>query len=476
LFFEHHRDSARAYDRSMFKAICGAASFIAVVGFLAGCGSVSAKPDPDAAVGAEDGTTGCTMNAQCTVTGKPVCETTTMVCVACTASDIGACSGTTPVCGTTNTCQACSAHSDCASSVCLPDGSCGAETDVAFLDAALGTGTSCTRAMPCAQMSAALATNHPYVKVSGTLNEPVTLADRNVTFLAEPGAILKNTSGNGLTITGSSHVEIYDLQISNSGTGINIPTGTTVSLFLSRAKVQNNANGGIVQESGTLNVTRSTIASNTGAGGIFSHDTTVSVTASTISSNSGGEGIIYYGGSLSVSRSTFVNNINGGLYLGSTGTFAIVGNVFFSNGQTSATTGGIFINTTQNAGNRLELNTFVGNRTNTSTAPAIQCSAGTFTARSNIMSGNLGATDQFSGTCLHAYSISRPGAVPSGTGNLAGDPLFVDGATGNLHLQSGSPARGAGDPASDLAGIAALDIDGDMRATPPDMGADQFKQ
>jgi hypothetical protein len=459
----------------MFKPSYGAPCFIVVVGFLTGCGSVSAKPDPDAAV-VVDQEMGCTMNAQCTTSSKPVCDTAGMVCVACTSSDIGACTGTTPVCGSTNTCQACSAHSECASTVCLPDGSCGAETSVAFVDAATGTGTSCTRAMPCAQMSAALATNHPYIKVSGTLNEAVTLTNRNVTFLAEPGAILKNTSGNGLTLTGSSHVEIYDLQISNSGTGINIPTGTTVSLFLSRAKVQNNANGGIVQESGTLTVSKSTIASNTGAGGIFSHDTTVSVVGSTLSSNSGGEGIIYYGGSLSVSRSTFVNNINGGLSLGSTGTFAIVGNVFFGNGTTTSTTGGVKINTDQNAGNRLELNTFIGNRTNTSTASAIQCTAGTFTARSNIMSGNMGATDQFSGTCLHAYSISRPGAVPAGTGNIASDPLFVDAATGNVHLQAGSPARGAGDPASDLAGIAALDIDGDMRATPPDMGADQFKQ
>lgn len=91
------------------------------------------------------------------------------------------------------------------------------------------------------------------------------------------------------------------------------------------------------------------------------------------------------------------------------------------------------------------------------------------------MSGNLGGANQFAGTCLHAYSIMRPGAVPTGTGNIASDPLFVDSSTGNLHLQSGSPARGVGDPAADLTGIAALDIDGDMRAAPPDIGADQFK-
>lgn len=417
---------------------------------------------------------GCTTTAQCSG-ATPVCNTSSMVCVACTASEIGACAGTTPVCATDNTCRACEAHSDCASNACLPDGSCGTDTNVAFVDASAVGSTQCTRAMPCPQISAALATNRPYIKVHGTIDESVSLTNRNVTFLADPGAILKNSGNNGLTLGGSSHVEIYDLTISNSVTGINVPTGTTASLFLSRAKVQNNANGGIVMESGTLTVTRSTIANNTGAGGIFSHNSVVSVTASTLSGNSGGEAIIYYAGSLSVSRSTFVNNINGGISVSPTGTFSIVGNVFFGNGQTSGTTGGVTINTAQSAGNRLELNTFVGNRTSTSNAAAIQCTAGTFTARSNIMSGNMGGANQFSGTCLHAYSISRPGAVPTGTGNIATDPMFVDDAAGNLHLKAGSPARGAGDPASDLTGIAALDIDGDMRVSPPDIGADQFK-
>jgi hypothetical protein len=100
---------------------------------------------------------------------------------------------------------------------------------------------------------------------------------------------------------------------------------------------------------------------------------------------------------------------------------------------------------------------------------------GAFTARSNIMSDNTGGAAQFAGNCLHAYSISRPGAVPTGTGNTASNPVFVDAAAGNLHLAPASPARSAGDPATDLSGIAALDIDGDMRATPPDIGADQFK-
>jgi hypothetical protein len=94
------------------------------------------------------------------------------------------------------------------------------------------------------------------------------------------------------------------------------------------------------------------------------------------------------------------------------------------------------------------------------------------------MSGNLtptsGAT-QIGGTCTHAYSIARPGALPTGTGNGISDPLFVDPTKGDLHLQSNSPARRAADPASDLTGLASHDIDENVRVAPADIGAYQFR-
>jgi len=54
------------------------------------------------------------------------------------------------------------------------------------------------------------------------------------------------------------------------------------------------------------------------------------------------------------------------------------------------------------------------------------------------------------------------------------DPKFTDPATGDLHIQAGSPASGASDPDSDLTGIAAHDIDGDPRTRPADIGADEI--
>jgi hypothetical protein len=92
------------------------------------------------------------------------------------------------------------------------------------------------------------------------------------------------------------------------------------------------------------------------------------------------------------------------------------------------------------------------------------------------MSGNgtLTNQEQVAGSCAHMYSIVRPGTLPAGAGNKADDPLFKNTTTGDLHIQAGSPAAGAADPGSNLTGIAAHDIDGDVRLNPADIGADEI--
>jgi hypothetical protein len=68
----------------------------------------------------------------------------------------------------------------------------------------------------------------------------------------------------------------------------------------------------------------------------------------------------------------------------------------------------------------------------------------------------------------------RPGVLPPGRGNSSVDPLFVNQLIGDLHVRAGSPVRRAADPSSNLTGLAARDIDGDVRAHPTaDIGADE---
>jgi hypothetical protein len=91
---------------------------------------------------------------------------------------------------------------------------------------------------------------------------------------------------------------------------------------------------------------------------------------------------------------------------------------------------------------------------------------------SNLVVNNAGSAQVSGGACVWTYSDIAPGPV-SGTGNLSSDPLFVDPAHNNFHLQLASPVRDAADPAATLA----VDIDGDARpqGAGRDMGADEIK-
>jgi len=400
----------------------------------------------------------CTSNAQC-MAPTAVCDGTgTRTCVQCTTSEPAACAGVTPVCGPDHTCQGCTAHTQCGSNACLPDGSCGDDGQVAYVANPGGTdNASCTKAMPCTKLQKALDMGRPYVKLTGATDEggTVVIDSRDITLLADPGAKLVRTSnGIVLEVKGTSQVAIYDLEISGGsgpqGVGISLPTGNTASLSLTRANAENNTGGGISSTGGAVTVTQSTIAGNTGGG---------------ISST---------GGSLTVTRSTISGNQGGGISA-MNGTFVIVGNVFFGNGSGTATTGGIHVLTSQSAANRLDFNTLSRNLVADTLASGIQCTAGSFTASNNIVYDNGTGTNlvQVAGSCQHAFSDIGPMGVAGGTGNLDTSPMFLDEANGDLHVGGASPVRGLADPGANLTDLAAQDIDGDRRGRPADIGADE---
>ncbi|HWO25170.1 MAG TPA: right-handed parallel beta-helix repeat-containing protein [Kofleriaceae bacterium] len=137
------------------------------------------------------------------------------------------------------------------------------------------------------------------MKLSGILNEQVTITNQDVIFHAEPSAVLTSmSSGPLLRVEGTSQVSIYDLVISGavgatSGFGIAANSGTATLISLTRVTLSDNQAGGLSAIGGTLSISRSTISGNAG-GGVFSMN----------------------------------------------GAFAIVGNVFFKNGSDTALVGG----------------------------------------------------------------------------------------------------------------------------------------
>jgi hypothetical protein len=385
----------------------------------------------------------CASDQEC---APEVCDLAgTRMCVQCTSSNPAPCTATTPVCSTENTCRGCTSHAECSSSVCLADGSCASEASVAYVaESGSGSDNSCTKLMPCRTLGMGLTTDRPYVKLAAGLvkdSQTTTIDGKSVTILADVGAKLDRDFDGPILVVQSSgaagaNVQIFDLEITGA-TGI--PGGDGIRLT---------ANGGTP----SLGLTRVTIDGNQGLG------------------------VAAAGGSLTVSRSKFVGNQGGGISE-MNGTFVVVGNIFFNNGGNTSLIGGISIGTSTNAVNRLEFNSFVLNTTADGVGPAVQCLvvAGTFNAKNNILSDNRTPTpqpDQFAGTCTHTFSIMTPGKVP--TGSSGADPMFVNPAMGDLHIQSTSLARHAADPGSDLTGIAGRDLDGSLRVAPADIGAYEF--
>lgn len=411
---------------------------------------------------------GCTSNDQCAAPTS-VCDVDgTRACVQCLAPDqTSACGGTTPVCTADHTCRGCVAHAECpASDVCLPDGSCAEPDQVAYMQAG-GTGAQpCARAAPCGTLREAVTAvdaNRPYIKISGTGmladNATTTIDGKAVTILADPGAKLDRT-GDGVILevrnTGAD-VQIYDLEITGASggagdVGISIAAGGMPGLTLTRVKVTNNAGGGILASGGTLTVSQSTISGNQGGG--------ISVS----------------GGTLTVSQSTISGNQGGGILI-SGAEFDLTNNFIVGNGGTGTLFGGVRFDGTNAGTRRFEFNTVTENVGMAGFTIGVVCTlvGQPVTFSNNIVYDNQvgGGRTQVGGTnCSWTYSDIGPDAV-AGTGNINAPPMFVDLMKSDFHLQPGSPARDAADPAASLA----VDIDGEPRpqGAARDMGADEVR-
>jgi hypothetical protein len=364
----------------------------------------------------------------------------TMMCVQCTPGEPGACSGATPAC-VANQCQKCTMHTQCAASnVCLPDGSCAAEQQVAYV-ASGGAGTTCTKASPCGTLDDGQKAGRPYVKVAaGTVTDikTTTIDGRAVTILADPGAQISRTNAGVIlqVQNDGADVQIFDLEIMGgigaANPAISIPSGGAPKLTLTRVKVDGNQGIGILASAGMLTMSRSIVSTNTG-GGISISGAEFQITNTMIVMNGG------------------VTSASGGLKI---------------DGITVAGTHALDFNTvTANIG-PMTINT--GITCGTVLVPLVFSSDIVY---ANIVSGG-GVQLGGSANCSTTYSDIGPDTTP-GTGNINLDPMFVSPLQANFHLKVTSPVKDVADPAATLID----DIDGDARPQGPrhDMGADEIK-
>jgi len=431
---------------SLMIGRCLLVASFASLGFGAGCMKKSETyctkhgaedpancPRPDAA-------NACMANTDCTDTpATGVCNTGTGSCVQCNAASAQttACDGETPICGDTDTCRGCTSHGECASDVCLPDGSCGNMDEVAYV-APTGSGSDCTKLLPCDKVQKALAVTpeRRYIKLTGTVVEPVLIDNRDVTLLGAVGATIANSANDttNLEIKGTSRVVVYGIQIGDGNGrtfGVRVDAGPTGSLVLERVRVTDNQLGG------------------------------VSV----------------IGGQLSVQRSTIANNDRGGIVVRSTAAkFDIRNNFIYSNGSGSGTNaslyGGVLIEA--DVTGKLQFNTVAYNEAlGTQNRAGIACYGLTNNADGNLVYGNrdgIGAADtllQMGGDCPRGTSY------PLGGGDLGfRNPSL---STPDLHLTPLTPTT-----VLDAGGMCqasnSVDVDGQTRPNGGscDVGADEL--
>lgn len=400
----------------------------------------------------------CTEDEQC-MDPTPVCDITRSMCVPCMLGKVGACKGTTPVCGADETCHACTMDAECASQTCLPDGSCASPLDVLYVSP---TGSGQATCMPDDHCSLARALalidgtkstirlDSAHYDLAGTVALPDDL------HLVGRGAVLdRNAAGSG---------EVLDIA---AGTHITLDYVTVVG-------GDGAAGHGIVCIQATLTLREVTIQGN-GGSAISSSGCQLVVSHAQLVNNQD-TGIVASTSDVTLVRSVVSGNQIAGIDLAST-SYDIENNVIAKNGGPSGL-GGVFIVTIRSgtvARRVFAFNTVTQNSGPFGNVSGVVCGQDVgvpLAMTSNIVVNNAGPA-QVSGTaCTWTYSDIAPVPV-SGTGNLSSDPLFIDPVHNNFHLQLASPVRDAADPAATLA----VDIDGDARpqGAGRDMGADEIK-
>lgn len=334
-------------------------------------------------------------------------------CVQCTSERDDACTGDTPAC-ISDTCSPCTKHAQCSatSNVCAPTGGCADAGEVAYVSEGGTDNSTCSKEQPCTRMATALDRRRMFVKITGTINEAVTVdAGQQVTIVADPNAALTSSSGSAiLTVRDDgTSLAVYDLTIRDGpnpgGIGVLIPTGGGApTLRLHRVTVANNPGGGLSVDGGSPTVTNS---------------------------------FIHHNGTSS--------SAVGGISLRSTGTVTV------------------------------EFNTIVDNATNFGAASAggVFCDEAGITLPRNIIFRNTGGTDtktQTFGNCTYGNSFVAPGMSA-----IDNSPQFVrpNEAPFDYHLSVASPPSVVG-AAGTCSGID-VDGDSRPQGNACELGADELR-
>jgi hypothetical protein len=430
----------------------------------------SYPPLPDVGGGSNSGL--CGNDSDCRMPGFSFCNTDKGTCAPCFARQgKNACPSTAPHCDV-DSCTACVDDTECPNSVCMLDGSCASPASVIHV---LVNGQD---QAPCGSPGAASA-----CKLDAALALAASDGTKNVIKLDDSGMYMSGM--DNFVVNANVTIDLHGATLMHNMDGpiVTIAVGKNVTLLGGTIMGAHGPTGsGILCNNATLKVDQTMILASAQLG-IDATSCPLRVTRAKIE-NSGSTGIKASGGSITLANTWLDTNAGGGVDINSGAQFTVVGNVFVKNGTMASQIGGININTSVES-NRLEFNSIAENSAQGTISGGVTCTANLgFVAKNNIIWSNNSFVNlmmgiQVSGGCGHSYSDIGPAGIlgPINIGNNQNmDPKFKN-KTSDLRLTADSPLQALqqADPGSNLADIAAKDIDGDPRVAPVYIGAYQYK-
>jgi predicted outer membrane repeat protein len=285
------------------------------------------------------------------------------------------------------------------------------------------------------------------------------------------GGVFYTTGTGSLDVTASTFANNTAPASGQAGAIAHSGTG---ELRLLRSQILQNAAGdaGALLCNGPCSIQQSTLADNR----------TIKLDVLT-SSSIGKAGAVWSNNALVIKRSAFLRNRagspgGGGIYANA-GSLDVENTLFANNlieNNAAFPLSGSAAYVTGTGNSRLAFNTFVNTTFNSVSAVAIRP---TTPVVNNIFSSYgvgierlpVGVGDVFENFNLwHNVSLTSTAGVLHGLTAIIGDPLFINPAAGDFHVQDSSPAVNAG---TDV--LVAIDFDGDVRPSgaAPDIGFDE---
>jgi len=414
----------------------------------------------------EAGPTGHT-NCQRRNADEPWCSDTG-ACVECLGNE-HCTNPNLPICSPGGQCVGCYEHEHCASEVCdLESGACVAATFVVYADSSMGTVAPCgdaPGAAACLTLADAVSATAPSIgrtwirlapgSYASAGDDRVIVQDASLQLIGTDRANTTITGGDpepGLLVLGGGHLLVDRVTVKGAGDGIAcVNVETPPSLNVLRSAVTGNSKDGIHSESCPVVIESSKIGSN-GGFGVFLRD---------------------LDSSLELTRSEIYDNAQGGLSMENCA-FTVTNNFIHGNGTTGdadSPVGGVRISAPLGTSGTFAFNTVTNNVAAPNVGQGVSCTTTPAMTLTNSIVFRKSVGDSIlSGNCNWAYSAIEGGAP--GTGNLGGDPRFVNTGVGDYHLQPNSPCEGAADPDATIN----VDFDGDARplGTGRDIGADEI--